>query len=168
MRIRQVRPEFWSDETMAALPPAVRLFYIGLWNMADDAGWIEWRVPRIGAVLFPYESVRRRTRDIESWSAALSDAGRLVLYGCGCAQVPTLSRHQRVTGKQSFTALDAHKKHPSLIGKQPPLTDSPVTLGNVTERNVLTTQELHDLRDSEDEVDREKVRAHRRLAGHTA
>lgn len=163
MRIRQVRPEFWADETMAGLSPAVRLFYIGLWNIADDAGWIEWRIPRIGAVLFPYETVRRRTRDIESWAIALTDAGRLVLYPCGCAQVPTLSRHQRVTGKQSFTALEAHNKHLSLIGKQSPLSGSPVTLGNGTER--MTVEQLHSLRVAEDDIDRQRLEAHAQLKG---
>lgn len=160
-----MRPEFWSDETMAALSPAVRLFYIGLWNIADDAGWIEWRVPRIGAVLFPYEPVKRRSRDIEAWAAALVESGRLVLYQCGCAQVPTLSRHQRVTGKQSFTALEAHGKHPSLIGKQEPLSDSPVTLGNGTERMSMSQADLAAYREREDAAAREKLRAHRSLTG---
>jgi hypothetical protein len=150
---------------MAALSPAVRLFYIGLWNIADDAGWIEWRVPRIGAVLFPYESVKRRSRDIEAWSLALVESGRLVIWPCGCAQVPTLSRHQRVTGKQSYTVMDSHKKHQALMAKQSSLTDSPVTLGNGTERNVMTREELAAYREREDEADREKVRASRSLAG---
>lgn len=106
-----MRPEFWTDERMAGLSPAVRLFYIGLWNVADDLGWMEWRPARIGAVLFPYESPKRRQRDIETWATALTEAGRLVVHDCGCAQVPTLSKHQRVSGKQSFTAFDAHKGH---------------------------------------------------------
>jgi hypothetical protein len=168
MRIRQVRPEFWSDETMAALSPAIRLFYIGLWNIADDAGWIEWRVPRIGAVLFPYEPVRRRSRDIEAWSEALSEAGRLVIWPCGCAQVPTLSKHQRVTGKQSFTVMDVHKQHQVLTAKQSVLTDSPVTLGNVTERRSLSQDELTAYREREDEADRAKLRATRSLTGRPA
>lgn len=159
MRIRQVRPEFWTDEVMAGLPPAVRLFYIGLWNVSDDAGWMEWRVSRIGAVLFPYESARRRERDIERWSEALVGAGRLVVHDCGCAEVPTLAKHQRVTGKQSFAALEAHRKHLLRSGKQSPLSGSPVTLGNVTERNVLTVEELAALRDAEDDADRAKLAA---------
>ena len=163
-----MRPEFWSDETMAALAPAVRLFYIGLWNIADDAGWMEWRVPRIGAVLFPYEHVKRRSRDIEAWSLALVTAGRLVIHECGCAQVPTLSRHQRVTGKQSFTALEAHGKHSPLTGKRSSLSDSPVTLGNVTERTSLSMEQLTELRAREDDADRAKLHAHRRLAGKSA
>lgn len=160
-----MRPEFWSDETMAGLPPAVRLFYIGLWNIADDAGFIEWRVPRIGAMLFPYESVKRRTRDIGSWSESLVTAGRLFLWPCGCGEVPTLSRHQRVTGKQSFTVMEVHKKHQALITKQSSLSDSPVTLGNVTERTPLSQEELAAYREREDEADRQKHRAIRQLAG---
>jgi hypothetical protein len=157
VRIRQVRPEFWTDEVMAALAPAVRLFYIGLWNIADDAGWMEWRVSRIGAVLFPYESSKRRERDIAAWSDRLVEAGRLVIHPCGCAVIPTLSKHQRVTGKQSFTALDAHGKHKPLTSKQSSLSDSPVTERNVEERTVMSIDELQRLRDAEDEADRTKL-----------
>lgn len=148
MRIRQVRPEFWTDETMAALPPAVRLFYIGLWNVADDAGFMDWKPSRIGAVLFPYESTKRRERDIATWSDRLVGSGRLILMDCGCAEIPTLARHQRVTGKQSFTARESHIKHALLSGKRSSLSDSPVTLGNVTERN--GTGDLLSQRDDDD------------------
>ena len=165
MRIRQVRPEFWTDETMAALPAPVRLFYIGLWNIADDAGWIEWRPSRIGAVLFPYETPRRRERDIDTWSARLVEAGRLRLYPCGCGDIPTLSKHQRVTGKQSFVTFDVHKTHRVLSGKQSPLSDSPVTLGNVTERNGISPDELHAYREADDAIELERAKTHRRLRG---
>jgi hypothetical protein len=163
MRIRQVRPEFWTDEVIAALPIPARFFYIGLWNVADDAGWMEWRVSRIGAVLFPYEPTRRRERDIGTWSAMLVEAGRLIVHPCGCAVIPTLPKHQRVTGKQSFSALEAHGKHQVLTDKQSPLSDSPVTERNVKERNVLTVEGLAALRDAEDEADRQKLRAIGRL-----
>lgn len=157
MRIRQVRPEFWTDETMAALAPAVRLFYIGLWNVADDAGWMEWRPSRIGAVLFPYEHPKKRERDIGVWSASLSLVGRLVLHDCGCGHIPTLSKHQRVTGKQSFQAFDVHKPHMVLSGKRSLLSDSPVTERYVTERNGMSTDELMATRDAEDRVESLKL-----------
>lgn len=137
MRIRQIRPEFWSDETVAALGDPIRLFYIGLWGIADDAGWLEWQPRRIGALLYPYRSIHRRESDIAAWSGTLQQAGRLVLHDCGCGHIPTLQRHQRITGRQSFPAADKHfGKHVPLTRKQSSLTDSPVTLGNVTERNV--------------------------------
>lgn len=112
MRIRQVRPEFWTDETMAALPDSVRLFYVGLWGISDDGGYLEWRPSRIGALLYPYQPTAKRERHIAAWGDALEAAGRLVRYpDCGCAYIPTLVRHQRVAGNKSFTARDAHLKH---------------------------------------------------------
>ena len=137
MRIRQVRPEFWTDETLAALPDAARLFYIGLWGIADDAGWFQWQPRQIGALLYPYRNVRRRGMDIATWSEQLVKDGRLRLLDCGCGHIPTLSRHQRITGKQSFTNADRHfSKHVVLTDKQSVLSGSPVTERNVKERNV--------------------------------
>lgn len=40
-RIRSIKPEFWTDSKMVALPPIARLFFIGLWNFADDYGVLE-------------------------------------------------------------------------------------------------------------------------------
>jgi hypothetical protein len=128
MRIRQVRPEFWSDETLAVLPDSARLFYVGLWNIADDAGWLEWQPKRIGALLYPYRTARRREADIAIWSHKLVESGRLQLLACGCAEIPTLPRHQRVAGKQSFTARDRHFGRHSVL---PVRTDSPVELSRV-------------------------------------
>ncbi len=158
-----MRPEFWTDETMAALSPAVRLFYIGLWNVADDAGWMEWRPSRIGAVLFPYTSPGKRERDIATWSAVLVEAGRLVIHPCGCAQVPTLSKHQRVAGKQSFTAFEAHGSHRVAPNRYPLLSDSPVEVGRGTERNGMSADDLFELRNAEDAADLEKVATIRAL-----
>jgi hypothetical protein len=165
VRIRQVRPEFWTDETMAAMSPAVRLFYIGLWNVADDAGWMDWKPSRIGAVLFPYESAKRRERDIQAWADKLVERGRLRRHDCGCADIPTLSRHQRVTGKQSFAAKELHDKHHLRSGKQSSLSGSPVTLGNGTERNVLTSEDLFSLRDAADAEAIANLEHHRSLKG---
>ena len=164
MRIRQIRPEFGTDETTAALAPAVRLFYIGLWNVCDDAGWMEWRPSRIGAVLFPYESPKRREREIAAWGEALTTAGRLVIHECGCAQVPTLPNHQRVAGKPSFVVRDAHSKHLVAIRGYLPLSGSPVELSRVEVSRVsISTEELLSLRDAEDDDDRQRQTIARKL-----
>ena len=149
MRIRQVRPEFWTDPTIGRLPIAARHFYIGLWNVADDGGWLSWAPSELGALLFPYETPTRRERDIEKWGKALMDAGRLILHPCGCAEVPTLPKHQRISGKLSYTQRDKHQRHTQdhldkqspLSDKQSPLSDSPVTLGNVTLGNGTLARE---------------------------
>jgi hypothetical protein len=42
-RIRSVHPGLWTDPDFVALSLAARLFFIGLWNEADDYGVFEWK-----------------------------------------------------------------------------------------------------------------------------
>ena len=60
-----MRPEFFTDPVTAHLSPSAQVAYIGLWCVADDAGWLAWDVPQIGALLSPYRSVPVRERAIE-------------------------------------------------------------------------------------------------------
>lgn len=113
MRIRQVRPEFWKDDVMADLPPEVRLFYIGLWCVADDAGWIEWNTATIAADLFPYAGRRGREGNVDRWASSLEGVGRIVRHGCGCVQIPKLPEHQKNGGNRVTTAWDRHLVHTS-------------------------------------------------------
>ena len=117
MRIRQIKPEFWADSEIAALPYAVRLLYIGLWCVADDSGYIDWRPDRIAHDLLGYESTKTREKHLVEWAQELVRTGHLQILDCGCALIPTLAKHQRVTGKQNFRYREAHGKHLSLIGK---------------------------------------------------
>ena len=71
MRIRQVKPDYWRDELMASLPDTVSLFYIGLWQEADDAGWLVWNIPEIGHDLYGYQGRQRR----EKWVKERGSAG---------------------------------------------------------------------------------------------
>ncbi len=129
MRIRQVKPSFWTDPVIASVSYPARLFYIGLWNAADDSGWIEWEPRALGAALFPYETPGHREKAMAKWTLELEGVQRLDVMDCGCAIIPTLPRHQRITGKQSFHARDKHQrehgKHSPLTGKHSPCTDSP-------------------------------------------
>lgn len=151
MRIRQVKPEFWSDPEMAALPYPVRLIYIGLWCVADDAGYIEWRPERIAHDLLGYESTKVRERHLTDWAAALVGSGHLEIFDCGCALIPTLSKHQRITGKQNFRYRDAHGKHLLLIGKQP---IAPERNGSGRERNVSGTVDAREAQEEPSEFQR--------------
>lgn len=108
-----MRPDFWQDDILGHLPDSVRLFYIGLWCVSDDAGWLEWKPSQLGASLYPYRSARRRERDIHAWGAALATAGRIVLHPCGCARIPTLTKHQRIGGNPSYQFRDKHRYHVS-------------------------------------------------------
>ena len=107
---------------MADLSSEVRLFYIGLWCVADDAGWIAWNTATIAADLFPYANRRVREGHVEKWAGELRSVGRLVRHECGCVVIPTLPDHQRIGGVKSFTALDKHNLHST--------TDQSVAVGS--------------------------------------
>lgn len=110
MRIRQVRREFWTDRLMASIPKSTRLFYIGLWAVADDEGYLRSDLGEIAGQLFPYEGVKKReTEAVRDWQR-LAEIGRVVVLECQRhAQVPTLSEHQRLGGDKSFASRDEHR-----------------------------------------------------------
>ncbi len=113
MRIRQLRPEFFTDPLTAHLSAPVQVTYIGLWCVADDAGYLVWDVPQIGALLYPYKSVPSRERIVRRAGATLEQAGRLCVYECGCARIPTLTEHQKIGGNKSYLVRDKHRVHTS-------------------------------------------------------
>jgi hypothetical protein len=41
-KIRGIKPEFWTDDSLVELSVAARLFFIGLWTFSDDNGVFEW------------------------------------------------------------------------------------------------------------------------------
>ena len=114
MRIRQVKPEFFKDGRIAELSPVARLTYIGLWMLADDAGWLRLDVPAIGIELFGYDPRGRRERTVQSVIDDLAAAGRLELHECGHGFIPTLIEHQRFAGetKRVYTIKREHEACP--------------------------------------------------------
>lgn len=52
MRIRNIRPGFWTNEDLADCSDRQNLLFIGLWMLADKNGCIEYRPRRIKAQLF--------------------------------------------------------------------------------------------------------------------
>ncbi len=50
-----IDPEFWSDEEIGKWSFQARLFYIGLWNFADDEGRFKAHSALLKAQIFPYE-----------------------------------------------------------------------------------------------------------------
>lgn len=98
-RIRSIKPEFWTDFRMAQeLTRDQRLFYIGLWNEADDEGRFLAHPRRLLGAILPYE------RDIteafiEDSLSTLADTGRVVLYvvdGEPYGELVKFKDHQRI------------------------------------------------------------------------
>jgi len=112
-RIRQIKPSWFLDKELRRGTNAdAREFYIGLWMLADDDGWLEWDVERIGAELYPYVGDRKRERDIVKWSDQLerlnTTAPHLIVYDCGHATVPKMKGHQRIAGNRATRVREAH------------------------------------------------------------
>lgn len=107
-----MKPAFWSDAKVAELPEATRLFYIGLWMIADDAGWLRWEPSEVARDLYGYEGRARRERRTAAMFDQLVTAKRVVLHPCGHAEVPKLSAHQHLGGstKQIRTSFNEHLK----------------------------------------------------------
>lgn len=93
MRIRDIKPEFFHHEELAELPPLVRLFFIGLWCVADREGRFSWRPRRIKVEVLPYET----TFDPDEALATLEGGGFIRSYevtGRRYGMVTNWLRHQ--------------------------------------------------------------------------
>jgi hypothetical protein len=112
VRIRQVKPAFWSDAKVATLKAPVRLFYIGLWMVADDAGYFRNEPSEIARDLYGYEPRTRRERNVAEWTSELVAVGRVVVLECGHGIVPKLAEHQHLAAeaKQVRTIFAEHSR----------------------------------------------------------
>lgn len=109
-RTRLIRPSFFADERMARLTDRVRMFYIGLWTQADDAGYFDWSPSEIGAELYRYMAHGRRTKIVAECLAVLVEAGRVVHLDCiEHGLVPTIPDHRIKGGEQLFTIRRRHE-----------------------------------------------------------
>lgn len=62
MRIRTIKPEFWSHPVLAKLPESARLMAIGLLTYADDEGFFLADPVLVRNALFPFDETCERLR----------------------------------------------------------------------------------------------------------
>lgn len=108
-RIRSIKPAFFLNEDVAALPFQWRLLFVGLWTQADRAGRLEDRPLRLKAALFPYDSV-----DVEEGLQALTEARLIVRYTVGDKRliaVPTWVKHQQPHVREAGSELPGPQEH---------------------------------------------------------
>ena len=93
-RIRSIKPEFWIDEKVVDLSLGARLLFVGLWNFADDQGYIDDKPRRIKMQVFPGDDFA-----VEPLIGELLTAGLLVRYDSPIGpvlHVRNWDRHQKV------------------------------------------------------------------------
>jgi len=109
MRTRLMRPTFWADQTIASLPVAVRLTFVGLWGLSDDAGFFEWRPGEIAAELYRWDPVKARQRHVEAHLASLAEAGPVQQLPCGRhGLIPSMPKHRIQSGRHTFGTREEH------------------------------------------------------------
>lgn len=98
MRIRTIKPEFWTDKKVASLSYLARLLFIGLWNLCDDEGRFLADPRIIKGSLFPLDD-KTTTEDVAGALSELSVRAHVLLteldgekYGC----CPNFVKHQRI------------------------------------------------------------------------
>lgn len=96
-RIRTIKPEFFTSDTVSALPLRARLTWIGLWTHCDDYGRCRDNVKLIKAAVWPQDSIS--LREIEDDLDALIKHGVLFRYHANeknYLQVTAWTEHQKV------------------------------------------------------------------------
>lgn len=100
MRIRSIKPEFWTSDDIAALTWEDRLLFIGLWSYVADSGVGRDNTKLIAADLFPLEDDPIETLAIVSRGlASLSAAGLITRYRVGSKRflhINEWSAHQKI------------------------------------------------------------------------
>lgn len=74
-RSRNIKPSFFNNDLLAEVEPLGRIFFIGLWTVADFKGDLEWRPKKLKAQLLPYDNC-----DLENIAINLDQNGFIRFY----------------------------------------------------------------------------------------
>lgn len=110
MRGRYLMREYWADSDLfTKLDAETREFYVGLWMLADDDGWLPRDVPGIGAAIYQYLDRAPRERLVAERLTKLVRMGKVRSFRC-CIHLPSVSRYPRA-GKKSTAHREDHQTH---------------------------------------------------------
>lgn len=97
MRIRTIKPEFWTDEAVMECSLSARLLLIGCLNVADDEGSLERSPIQIKAKIFPCDNIK-----VEPLLVELITNGLLIEYsvdGKKYLHIKGFRKHQVINRK---------------------------------------------------------------------
>lgn len=93
-RIRTIKPDFWTDESLVECSIPARLLFVGTWNFADDAGNLPRSAKKLKMQVFPAD-----TLDCEPLVMELISHGMLVEYSSNgemFLHIKGFSKHQKI------------------------------------------------------------------------
>lgn len=111
MRARLIKPDFFEDEELCAIPAGARLLFIGLWCLADREGRLLDIPKRIAIDIFPYEELEET---VDKWLDLLAQRWITRYEGDGkkCISVNAFTRHQKPHIHEKKSALPPPPKRP--------------------------------------------------------
>lgn len=134
MRIRSIKPEFWTSDDIAQHDWPTRLLFIGLWSYVDDNGVGRDNEKLIKADLFPLEDDPRETlATVSRGLQELCSGGQITRYivdGRPFLFINAWSSHQRIDrpNKARYPLPDPEKSTireilatPSRVSRETPL-----------------------------------------------
>ena len=94
-RNRMIKKEFWTDDKCIELTITERLFFIGMWNFADDEGLIANKPKQMKAQIFPVDDMTHGA--INEMLMRLQELG-LIVFGNDntLIKIKNWSRHQKI------------------------------------------------------------------------
>lgn len=140
-RIRSIKPEFWTDPDIVAMPMAARLFLIGCWNHADDYGVLRDDPERLRLQIMPADPID--AVDIVDELVESKFLVRMIAPdGTALLVVRTFTIHQKIDKRavgrwghpDDFTPAESHRSTPAPAPSPPiPTTPTPGGEGTGTE-----------------------------------
>ena len=97
MRRRMLNPDFFTDPDIVTLNPYGRLFYQGLWCVADDSGCFELNALLLKMKIFPGDNIP--LEDIEGYIDILINKKKLITYQANdkeYAWIKNFHKHQKL------------------------------------------------------------------------
>ena len=97
-RIRTIKPEFFTSESVLSVSPLARLFFIGLWCEADRDGRLKWKPKTLKFRYLPGDSV-----NIEKLCSELESEGMIITYSIDdvdYCEIPGFENHQVINNRE--------------------------------------------------------------------
>ena len=97
-RIRTIKPEFFTSESVLSVSPLARLFFIGLWCESDREGRLKWKPKTLKFRYLPADSV-----NIEKIAEELIEEGMITIYevdGNEYCEIPSFTSHQVINNRE--------------------------------------------------------------------
>jgi len=106
-----LRPSFFTNEYLCALPFEARLLFEGLWTIADRRGRLEDRPLRIKGALFPYDNL-----DVNGLLQMLADSEDkfIIRYSIGgkkYIQITNFEKNQHIHRDETESIIPAPLEH---------------------------------------------------------